>query len=100
MANDKRKMTDADRALVQAFVANRRLDIEQLRKALSDILNVSNKLQQGDDYETEIEPDEISQEQVEEYIGVLNSELYSLDYEIRCSVSPDNVLTWHLEFLE
>ncbi|KAK9382234.1 uncharacterized protein V2V93DRAFT_379167 [Kockiozyma suomiensis] len=102
MASEKRALTEVDRALVQAFVAQRRLNATQLKRALAEIITVSNKLQQGgdDSISVTVNEDDVTQEQIEEYIGIINSELYQLDYEIRCSIDLDNMLVWQLEFVD
>lgn len=41
MASEKRALTEVDRALVQAFVAQRRLNATQLKRALAEIITVS-----------------------------------------------------------
>lgn len=59
---------------------------------------IIDKLQQGgdDSISVTVNEDDVTQEQIEEYIGIINSELYQLDYEIRCSIDLDNMLVWQL----
>ncbi|KAK9334078.1 hypothetical protein V1520DRAFT_330215 [Lipomyces starkeyi] len=97
MSAEERDLTDVHRALIQAFIVNRRFTSQELQKALASILTVSNQIARND---TEVAPEitarDITEEQIDDYIGAANSALYHLDYEIRCLTDSDNSLMWQL----
>ncbi|KAK9365814.1 hypothetical protein V1509DRAFT_649272 [Lipomyces kononenkoae] len=101
MSTEERDVSDVHRALIQAFIVNRKFAAPELRKALASILTVSNQIAENNTEDVpEIRARDITEEQIDDYIAVANSALYRLDFEIRCSKDSDNSLTWQLEVLE
>ncbi|KAK9484300.1 hypothetical protein V1527DRAFT_470594 [Lipomyces starkeyi] len=101
MPAEERDLTDVHRALIQAFILNRRFTSQELQKALASILTVSNQIaRNGTEVAPEITARDITEEQIDDYIGAANSALYHLDYEIRCLTDSDNSLMWQLQVLE
>ncbi|KAK9377208.1 uncharacterized protein V1513DRAFT_437680 [Lipomyces chichibuensis] len=100
MSAQARDFTDVHRALIQAFIVNRRFTSQELQTALASILTVSNQIAQNEEVTPEITARDVTEEQIDDYIGAANSALYRLDYEIRCLRGSDNSLTWQLEVLE
>ncbi|KAK9245476.1 hypothetical protein V1506DRAFT_538267 [Lipomyces tetrasporus] len=101
MSSEERDLTDVHRALIQAFIVNRKFTTSELQRALANILSVSNQIaQSGSEVGHEVRARDITEEQIDDYVGVANSALYHLDYEIRCTKDSDNSLTWQLEVLE
>ncbi|KAK9446441.1 uncharacterized protein V1518DRAFT_407930 [Limtongia smithiae] len=99
MAGETHALTDVERALVQAFMANRTFKESQLKRALASILTASNRLVGGANVGNDalvVDQDSITTEQIGEYISTINTALYDLDYEVRCTQTENNGLVWEL----